>query len=142
MSNPYTDPIPAPAPYDGPLEAIPAEAYPEDAVELEPTKPRPDEVYNSLNYFDELAVKRCFGEEILALKARPNAFMRSLVFSILRKEGLKDKEAQDRVFQMPNGEVTDYFLIEKRPPRCVDEMCPCAEHIDEDDEKDPTERLS
>lgn len=127
-------------------EGYPAEETPahNTGLAIEPEKPRPMDVYNSLNYFDELAVKSCFGEEILALKARPNAFMRSLVFSILRKEeGLKDRAAQDRVFQMPNSEVTSYFNIEKAPPKCVDEMCPCAEHLeDEDDEKDPTEVLS
>ena len=151
MTDPYNGPIPA-APYPvadhvaglgtGPLPDI--EAVEPDAVELEPVKPSPDAVYNSLNYFDELAIKRCFGAEPLALKKQPGAFMRSLVFSILRKEhGLKDQAAQDLVFQMPNSEVYDHFHIEKPPAKCTDKACPCAEHVDdEDDAEDPTQPLS
>lgn len=123
-----------------PIPAVPAE----DVAELEPTKPTPDEVYNSLNYFDELAIKRCFGAEPLALKSQPGAFMRSLAFSLQRKEhGLKDKEAQDLVFNMTNSDIYAHFHIEKPPAKCVDKACPCAEHVDdEDDDEDPTELLS
>ena len=139
MTDPYANPIPAPAPYE-PIHNTGLAIEPE----FEPTKPTPDAVYNSLNYFDELAVKRCFGEEPLALKKQPGAFMRSLVFSLLRKEqGLKDKDAQDRVFNMANSDVYDHFHIEKPPAKCVDKTCPCAEHVkDEDDDEDPTELLS
>lgn len=136
MTDPYSNP--APGPYDE------AHVVPAEAVELEPTKPTPDAVYNSLNYFDELAIKRCFGAEPLALKQQPGAFMRSLVFSLLRKvEGLKDAAAQERAFNLPNSEVYDFFHIEKPPAKCVDKSCPCAEHVkDEDDDEDPTELLS
>lgn len=124
MTDPYN--YAGPGPY-GALPEIPAEP---EAVELEPSKPSAKDIYDSLNYFDELAVKNTFGEELLALKQRKNAFMRALIFSDLRKNhGLKDKAAQERVFLMVNAEVQEWFRIDE-------------DAEDQEPDEDPTEPLS
>lgn len=129
----------------GPAELAAPEVAEPDAVELEETKPSPDEVYNSLNFFDEIAIKKVFGEEILGMKKRPGSFMRALVFSILRKEkGLKDGAAHAEMANMINSEILAHFHVERPAPKCIDETCPCAEHDREEEEEgeDPTGLLS
>lgn len=55
------------------------------------------EVFNSLNYFDEVAIAQVYGK-IVALKEEPFIFMRALYFTILLRkasdEGVKHAEAK------------------------------------------------
>lgn len=125
------------------MTTLPEIAPEPDAVDIAPAKPSSKDIYDSLNYFDEIAVKNTFGEELLALKQRKNAFMRALIYSDLRKNhGLKDATAKDRVFTMLNAEVQEWFAIEEAGPKCTSEACPCVEHVREDEDEDPTESLS
>lgn len=67
-----------------------------------------DEVFESLNGFDEIAIERAFGE-ITSLKDRPMMFLRALLFIETRREGQKDAEAKQAAMNATMRELTDHF---------------------------------
>lgn len=71
------------------------------------------EMVNSLLRFEEIAIKRAFGENFIVL-SRTNApeYGRALVFVAKRREGLSDAEAFNAVEAMTFGEVQAYFQPE------------------------------
>lgn len=72
----------------------------------------PDEVFESLNGFDEIAIERAFGE-ITSLKDRPMFFLRALVFIERRREGLNDKDAKQAAMDATMRDLTDYFATDE-----------------------------
>lgn len=71
------------------------------------------EMYDSLNGYDELAVKKSFGTAPLALaQADSIEFARALVFVAERRNGASDSDAKSRALNLTNGELTKYFREE------------------------------
>lgn len=68
-----------------------------------------DEMFESLNGYDEIAVARHFDAEISALRKRPFVFMRALVFVHHRREGLADHDAKDAALNLTLRDLDDYF---------------------------------
>lgn len=67
-----------------------------------------DEVFESLNGFDEIAIEKAFAE-VTSLKDKPMTFLRALVFTEKRREKLGDKEAKQYAMELPVKELTAYF---------------------------------
>lgn len=70
-------------------------------------KPSADEVTESLNGFDEIAIEQAFGKPLTDLSDTMAA--RALVFVLKRRDGLSDKDARREVMQMTLGVVMDSF---------------------------------
>lgn len=69
-----------------------------------------DEFLESLTGFDEIAIEKAFGADVMALAdTRQSAFIRSLVFVQHRRDGLKDLEAKAAALAMTLGEVLAAF---------------------------------
>lgn len=69
-----------------------------------------DEFLESLNGFEEIAIEKAFGSEVMALgQNSPTKFLRSLVFIQQKRDGKNDFEAKDAVMNMSLGEVNAYF---------------------------------
>ena len=66
------------------------------------------EVFESLNDFDEIAIREAFGE-ITSLKNRPMTFLRALLFTEKRREGLTDKDAKQFAREAVIGDLVGYF---------------------------------
>ncbi|NGN92646.1 hypothetical protein G5C66_07830 [Nocardioides sp. KC13] len=71
-----------------------------------------DEVFESLNGFDEIAIEKAFGE-ITSLKDKPMMFLRALLFTEHRREGKTDKEAKQAAMDATMRELTDYFRADE-----------------------------
>lgn len=96
----------------------------------EDTRPRTGEVTASLNGFDEIAISKAFGADIMDLQqAKPMSFLRALVFVLKRREGMKDGEAKNAALTLTIREVNDTFADEEDDVPGV---------LDEDDD-DPKE---
>lgn len=67
-----------------------------------------DEVFESLNGFDEIAIEKAFGE-VTSLKDKPMMFLRALLFIETRREGKKDNEAKQVAMNATMKQLTDYF---------------------------------
>lgn len=68
-----------------------------------------DDLFMTLTGFDEIAILKEFGADIVELKARPMMFLRALVFVWLRRCGQADRVAFKTAQTMPISEVTEVF---------------------------------
>ena len=68
-----------------------------------------EDLFKSLNGFDEIAVSRAFGEDLSVLRTKPFTFVRALVFVDLRRGGAKDGDAHKQAMTLTMGELEDYF---------------------------------
>jgi hypothetical protein len=70
-----------------------------------------NEVFESLNGFDEIAIKVQFGQTVneLAGPAEAVTFLRALIFTEHRRAGMKDHPAWEAAMNMRVGDVRDYF---------------------------------
>lgn len=84
-----------------------------------------EEVFDSLNGFDEIAIRKVFGATVLDLSNSDRLmFARSLVFTVKRREGLSDKDAHKATLEMTIKEVGDFF---PEAPLEVDPDAPVTE---------------
>lgn len=98
-----------------------------------PDKPTTADVMASLNGFDEIAIAKHFGADVTDLKHRPFMFLRSLIFVLKRRDGLKDGDAKTFVLNLTLADVNEYFGDEGDQPEGAD----LAADVDED--ADPKE---
>ncbi|MBC7269902.1 MAG: hypothetical protein H5T76_14510 [Streptomyces sp.] len=70
------------------------------------------EVFESLNDFDEVAIRQAFGE-VTSLKDRPMTFLRALLFTEKRREGLNDKDAKQFAREVVIGDLVGYFRADE-----------------------------
>lgn len=78
-----------------------------------------EDVANSLNYFEELAISAAFGCEFNELDQKGTAGIRALAFVLYRREALEsgdstgkaDKSARDRAFEISIGELNGMFTV-------------------------------
>lgn len=68
-----------------------------------------DEVFGSLNGFDEIGIAQAFRRNIADLRNDPFQFMRALVFIDQKRSGLDHEAARDAAMAMPLRELEDYF---------------------------------
>lgn len=68
-----------------------------------------EEMVESLNGFDEIAIERAFGEVISLGKDKPMTLLRALVFTAHRREGLPDKDAKQAAMEATIRDLNDYF---------------------------------
>lgn len=79
------------------------------------TKPKPNDVFNSLTGFDEIAVRRYFGAPPTAMAKAASEeydvpmFLRSLSFVLARREGATDADAYKTTMDTTNADVMDAF---------------------------------
>lgn len=77
------------------------------------TNVTPDEMFESLNGFDELAIERHFGNTALGLTERhPTMFLRALIFVHKNREGLSPTEAHNAAMALSLKEAQAYFSDE------------------------------
>lgn len=82
-----------------------------------------DECFESLTGFDEIAIEKAFGHDVMTLvDTKQLTFSRALVFILRRRAGLKDAEAKADVMAMAVGDVLATF--------------------DDDDEADPEDPVT
>lgn len=80
-----------------------SKGFPDDA-----TQKSADEVFESLNGFDEIAIERAFGE-VTSLKDKPMMFLRALLFTEKRRDGQTDREAKQAAMDATMSDLMDYF---------------------------------
>lgn len=70
-------------------------------------------MFESLNGFDEIAIKKEFRFDVYTLaKEDKAAFMRALIFVDQRRDGLKDSEAYKAAMDLPQSRAVEYFASE------------------------------
>jgi hypothetical protein len=75
-----------------------------------------DDFFETLNGFDEIAIKKAFGKPPIELSDDDKmAFGRSLIFVAERRAGKTDTEALKAARTYTFGEVTDYFADDVEP---------------------------
>ena len=114
-TDPTTTPADAPQAPEDPA-AVPV-APPLEPPADEGEKPTAEETLNSLTGYDEIAVSKAFGSEILDLAdKRQTAFTRALVFVLMRRAGSRDRDAFETVMHMGLGDVQAHFREEELDP--------------------------
>jgi hypothetical protein len=69
------------------------------------------QVYDSANGFDDIAVKKAFGASLLSLKDDAMTFGRALAFIVAKRDGLNDMQAKQTVLGLSNAALSDYFAV-------------------------------
>jgi hypothetical protein len=83
-------------------------------------------MFESLTGFDEIAISKSFAAEVGVLASnKPTMFLRALVFTDLRRQGLKDGEAKQKVMDMTLKQCNGYFIADE-------------EEIDEEEPETPS----
>ena len=78
------------------------------------SKQTADEIFESLNGYDEIAIAQQFGSVVGDLaQHNQSMFARALVFIIKRREGASDEAAKTAVMEMPVKELTEYLTAEE-----------------------------
>jgi len=78
-------------------------------------KPTADEVFSSMNYYDEQAVFKAMGSEwmdvnpVTEMPLRPLLFLRAMVFIDLRRRSDDHASAWEQASLMPISDVQAYF---------------------------------
>lgn len=67
------------------------------------------DVVRSLTGYDELAIAKHYGADVVELQERPLMFLRALMFVMERRGGAKDAEAYRIAMSATGAEVNDYF---------------------------------
>lgn len=72
------------------------------------------EVQNSLNGFDEIAIEKHMGTDLVEMvnANKMSTFMRSLIFVHLRHQGLSDVDAKQGAMEVTLGDLESYFADE------------------------------
>jgi hypothetical protein len=68
-----------------------------------------NELTDTLNGYDELAISKAFGEDISQVKARPLMFLRALAFVDFRRQGIKDGAAYKAAMELLSKDLADHF---------------------------------
>jgi hypothetical protein len=69
-----------------------------------------DEMVESLNGYDEIAIEKAFGSDVSSLlEKKPTMGLRALVFVDVRRGGVSDAEARKSAMELRLGEVQEYF---------------------------------
>lgn len=69
-----------------------------------------EEITESLTGFDEIAIEKHAGEELLSMQNRPTRMVRALVgIDLMRKREISYPEAYKVAMGMPMKEVMEYF---------------------------------
>ena len=63
-----------------------------------PVLPKPDDVFNSLNGWEEIAIKKAFGHEISGNDLSGTMRIRALFFVLRKREGDNDMTARQAAF--------------------------------------------
>ncbi|HEY0889651.1 MAG TPA: hypothetical protein VGE38_08585 [Nocardioides sp.] len=71
-----------------------------------------NEVFESLNGFEEAGILKIFGEDISTLSGRPFTFLRALVFVTLRRAGSNERDARARAMELSIKQLNEYFVDE------------------------------
>jgi hypothetical protein len=72
-----------------------------------------DELAESLNYFDEIAITNHFHIDVYGdYEAKPVVCQRALVFVDQRRQGLKDNEAAQFAKELTFKQLTDYCAVD------------------------------
>ncbi|WP_300399882.1 hypothetical protein [Nocardioides sp.] len=79
------------------------------ATPTEVDKPTPNDLFESMTGFDEIAVARSFGAEITTMREQPFTFMRALLFVQARRDGMSDAKAREHALGLTVREVNDSF---------------------------------
>ena len=66
-----------------------------------------EEAFESLTGFDEIAIAKWFGGEVIELGG--TTLGRALIFVAKRREGLTDAEAHNAALELSIGDLTGYF---------------------------------
>ena len=74
------------------------------------SRPTTEDVMDSLTGFDEIAIEKNFGKEILVLaEHHQTKFMRALVFVLKRREGLDDVSARTAALELSLADTKETF---------------------------------
>jgi len=74
-----------------------------------------DEMANSINGFDQIAIKKMFGDSLASIgQSDATMFMHVLYFVQLRRQGAKDPEARNQSLSMPLKELSALFGADDR----------------------------
>jgi hypothetical protein len=68
-----------------------------------------EEVTDSINGYDEIAIKRAFGTDLYTLREEPMSFLRALIFIVERRTGKKDPQAYEAAMSLVLSGVHGYF---------------------------------
>jgi hypothetical protein len=71
-----------------------------------------EDMFGSINGFDEIAIRQSFGEDVSTLRKTPFRFMRALVFIDQRRKGLRDPDAYGAAMAVTMKEIESYFAEE------------------------------
>ena len=97
---PDTAPTPAPEVHGGHIEQPP----------VADDRPSSREVVDSLTGYDEVAIEKRFGRDIEDLAENTGTtFLRALMFTLKRREGLSDGDAHTAVMSMTFAELREAF---------------------------------
>ena len=81
-----------------------------------------DEVFEDLSGFDEIAIKKAFGDDVAKLRKEPFMFIRALVFIDQRRRlALKDKAAFEAAMRLTVRQLNDYFDDDDEPDEVDDD---------------------
>ncbi|MBS2939590.1 hypothetical protein KDN32_17765 [Nocardioides sp. J2M5] len=69
----------------------------------------PNDMFESLTGFDEIAIAAHFGDKITNLHADPFAFLRALAFVDFRRGGQNDKDAYQSAMALTISATQNYF---------------------------------
>lgn len=67
------------------------------------------DVLDSLTGYDEIAITEAFGRYFAVLMDDPTMLARSMVFTVLRRGGAKDKDAKRAAMDLRWGDVQSFF---------------------------------
>lgn len=72
-----------------------------------------DEMFLSLNGFDEIAIAKSFGSQLHTLHPEaggsPFLYLRALAFVDLRRQDVSDRDAYKRAMELSVSDANDYF---------------------------------
>lgn len=81
------------------------------------TKINAEQVFNTLNGYEEIGIQKAFGTDIgtLATSGQNIQVMRALVFVVARRDGLTHADAEKRAMEIPFAELLEMFETEEDP---------------------------
>lgn len=97
-----------------------------NAIEDGDPRPNIDEVLESINGFEEVAVEKAFGADPIELAQGQKLmkFTRAMVFVVKKREGLNDLQARQAAMEMTMADLQTFFVMS------------------DDDDEDPKEETS
>jgi hypothetical protein len=95
--------------YGTAAEALAAHQVPDDAQEPEAEKIKLSDLSETLNGFDQIAIRSRFHERFDQLAEDPLMFARAMYFIHLTRQGVKHGEAFDTAMNLPMAQLNDLF---------------------------------